>query len=297
MIRIGANPIGWSNDDMPEVGGHIPLAQCLSEARTAGYTGMELGNKFPRTPDALRAVLEEHGHGLVSGWYSCELLTREADAELEAAHDHATLLSSLGATVMVVCETSNTIQGQMETPLSAKPVLAHEVWGRFGMRLTAFAQKLKQKYGLTLVYHHHMGTICQSEAEIDRLMATTGDSVRLLLDTGHVAWGGGDPARVARHYRDRIAHVHTKDVRESVMWIAQREDWSFLKSVLEGVYTVPGDGFVDFDAVFKALEGYSGWVVVEAEQDPEKANPLEYAQKGYRHLEDTLARTGYSIQS
>ncbi|WP_404402959.1 myo-inosose-2 dehydratase [Pelagibacterium halotolerans] len=296
MIRIGANPIGWSNDDMLEVGGHIPLEQCLSEAQTAGFTGMELGNKFPRKADALRPVLSTYGHDLVSGWYSCELLVRDVDAEMEAVKDHATLLRDMGCKVMVTCETSNTIQGQIDTPLSARPVLPHNVWAQFGMRLTAFAQKMMQEYGLEVVYHHHMGTICQTEAEIDRLMASTGDAVKLLLDTGHVTWGGGDPARVARHYKDRITHVHTKDVREDVMWQAHKEDWSFLKSVLAGIYTVPGDGLIDFPRVFAELGGYTGWVVVEAEQDPEKAEPAKYAKLGYDYLEKTLKNAGFSIQ-
>ena len=142
-----------------------------------------------------------------------------------------------------------------------------------------------ETYGLQLVYHHHMGTVVQSEAEIDRLMAMTGPALHLLLDTGHVTWGGGNPARVARHYRDRIGHVHCKDVREEVMWQSQREDWSFLNSVLAGVYTVPGDGFIDFVSVFRALSGYSGWVVVEAEQDPEKAEPAKYAKAGPRQCQ------------
>ncbi|WP_199562582.1 myo-inosose-2 dehydratase [Pelagibacterium lacus] len=295
MIRIGANPIGWSNDDMIEIGGETPLEVCLAEAREAGFTGMELGNKFPRRAETLRPILEAHGHSLVSGWYSTELLLRDENAEFEAVAAHAELLAAMGCGVLIACETSNAIHGQMETPLSARPVLPHDVWGRFGMRLTAFAQKLKQHYGLTLVYHHHMGTIVQTEAEIDRLMATTGDAVHLLLDTGHVTWGGGDPARVARNHKARIAHVHAKDVRAAMMLKSNAEDWSFLRSVLAGVYTVPGDGLVDFPAVFAELGGYAGWVVVEAEQDPEKAHPLTYAKMGYDYLRQALGGAGFTI--
>ncbi|WMT87593.1 myo-inosose-2 dehydratase [Pelagibacterium sp. 26DY04] len=296
MIRIGANPIGWSNDDMIEIGGETPLEVCLAEAREAGFSGMELGNKFPRRAEALRPILTAHGHELVSGWYSTQLLLRDVDEELAAARGHAELLRDMGCTVMIACETSNAIHGQMETPLSARPVLPHEIWGRFGMRLTAFAQRLRQEFGLKLVYHHHMGTIVQTEAEIDRLMASTGDAVHLLLDTGHVTWGGGDPARVARNHFSRIAHVHTKDVRGDVMLRANSEDWSFLRSVLAGVYTVPGDGIVDFAAVFAALEGYEGWVVVEAEQDPDKAHPLTYAKMGYGHLRGVVEDAGFVVE-
>lgn len=292
MIRIGANPIGWSNDDMLEIGGNIPLEQCLEEARSAGFTGMELGNKFPREAAALKPILDRFGHALVSGWYSTELLLRDEKAELEAAKAHAGLLHAMGCTVLIAAETSNAIHGRKETPLSARPVLARDDWSRFSARMTRFAEALKADYGLDLVYHHHMGTIVQTEAEIDRLMETTGDAVGFLLDTGHATWGGADPARLARHYRARIRHVHCKDIREDIMWQANREDWSFLDSVLAGVYTVPGDGLIDFVRVLKQLRGYSGWVVVEAEQDPDKANPARYAAMGHESVARFVAEAG-----
>jgi inosose dehydratase len=142
-----------------------------------------------------------------------------------------------------------------------------------------------------------MGTIVESEADIDAFMAATGPAVHLLLDTGHASWGGADPAALAARYRERISHVHAKDVRESVMEQAKAGDWSFLDAVLGqgsdlGVYTVPGDGMVDYPAVFRALPGYSGWVVVEAEQDPEKAHPLTYAKRGVAHLKLSLKEAG-----
>jgi inosose dehydratase len=288
MIRIGANPIGWSNDDMPEIGGHIPLEQCLEEAKAAGFAGMELGNKFPRKSEALRPLLEKHGLALVGGWYSTELLLRDAKAELEAARDHATLLKEMGCPVFIAAETSNAIHSNKALPLSARPMLKKEEWAEFGERYTAFAKAIKETYGLQLVYHHHMGTCVQSEAEIDRFMEVTKEPVHLLLDTGHAAWGGADPARLACHYGDRISHVHCKDVREEVMWQSNREDWSFLNSVLAGVYTVPGDGMIGYVRVLKELKGYSGWVVVEAEQDPEKANPAAYAKLGHKNLSGFL---------
>jgi inosose dehydratase len=295
MIRIGANPIGWSNDDMLEIGGDIPLEQCLTEARAAGFTGMELGNKFPRQAAKLKPVLGAHGHALVSGWYSTELLARDAREELKAARSHAALLRDMGCAVFIVAETSNAIHSSKEIPLSARPVLEKAAWKPFGQRYTAFASALSDEYGLQLVYHHHMGTAVQSEADIDRFMEVCGDSVRLLLDTGHATWGGADPARLARHYGPRIGHVHCKDVREAVMRRANAEDWSFLDSVLAGVYTVPGDGLVDYPAVLKELAGYSGWVVVEAEQDPKKANPADFARMGYANLARYLRQAGFEI--
>jgi inosose dehydratase len=287
MIRIGANPIGWSNDDMTELGGCIPLEQCLREAKAAGFEGMELGNKFPREARKLKPILKAHGLALVSGWYSTFLIERDSDAEFDAAQAHAALLKAMGCEVLIAAECTRTVHGEKEKPLSRRPVMTEVEWRRLTSRLTQFAEKLRE-LDLTLVYHHHMGTVVQSEAEIDRLMADTGPAVKLLLDTGHALWSGADPAALASRHRDRIAHVHTKDVREAVMTRAARENWSFLKSVVEGVYTVPGDGMIDFIAVLSELKAYSGWVVVEAEQDPEKANSAQYAKLGCANVKRFL---------
>lgn len=291
MIRIGANPIGWSNDDLRTLGGETPLETCLAEAREVGFEGMELGHKFPREPEALKAALAPFGLAVVSGWYSSELLLRDAASELVALRPHLDLLKAMGCTILVFAETSNAIHGDIDAPLSRRPVLTPEAWVRFGARVTEVADVTLSE-GVRLVYHHHMGTVVQSEADIDAFMEATGPSVNLLLDTGHATWGGADPVALARRYRDRISHVHTKDVRGDVMREARAQDWSFLQSVVNGVYTVPGDGIVDYNAVFRALPGYSGWVVIEAEQDPAKANPLTYARLGYANLTRVLAETG-----
>jgi myo-inosose-2 dehydratase len=287
MIRLGANPIGWSNDDMRTLGGDTPLETCLAQAREVGFEGMELGHKFPREPAALEAALAPFGLACISGWYSAELLRRNAATELAALRPHLELLKAMGCSVLVFAETSNAIHGNVEIPLSRRPVLAAADWAQFGARMTELADATLRE-GVRLVYHHHMGTVVQSEADIDALMAATGPSVHLLLDTGHATWGGADPAALAARYRARIGHVHAKDVRPDVMRQAQAEDWSFLHSVVNGVYTVPGDGMVDYRAVFGALAGYEGWVVIEAEQDPAKANPLTYARMGYTHLRQVL---------
>lgn len=295
-IRIGANPIGWSNDDLQEIGGATSLETCLAEAREAGFEGMELGHKFPREPQALKAALAPFGMACISGWYSAELLRRDAQAEMVALRPHLDLLKAMGSRVLVFAETSNAIHGDRSKPLAQRPVMAQGDWAEFGRRITEVAEQTWQE-GVRLVYHHHMGTIVESEADIDAFMAATGEAVHLLLDTGHASWGGADPAVLAARYRNRISHVHAKDVRRAVMEQAGREGWSFLDAVLGkgdalGVYTVPGDGMVDYAAVFRALPGYSGWVVVEAEQDPEKANPLAYAKKGVAHLRQTLKEVG-----
>jgi inosose dehydratase/3D-(3,5/4)-trihydroxycyclohexane-1,2-dione acylhydrolase (decyclizing) len=291
MIRIGANPIGWSNDDMRHLGGETPLETCLAEASSVGFEGMELGHKFPREPAALKAALSPFGLACISGWYSAELLTRDVDEEMAALRPHLDLLKAMGSDVLVFAETSNAIHGERSLRLSRRPVLTDTGWRQFGERLTAVAESTLTE-GVRLVYHHHMGTIVQSQDDIDALMGSTEEAVHLLLDTGHATWGGADPARLAQRYRNRISHVHTKDVRAAVMADATDGDWSFLDAVVAGVYTVPGDGMVDFRSVFTALGHYSGWVVVEAEQDPAKANPLTYARKGYAHLVEVLRQTG-----
>ena len=296
-IRIGANPIGWSNDDLQHIGGATSLEVCLAEAKEAGFVGMELGHKFPRDPAALKAALAPFDMTCISGWYSAELLLRDADEELRHLRPHLDLLKAMGSTVLVFAETSNAIHGDRTKPLSQRPTMTTDQWQLFGQRITEVAEQTLSE-GVRLVYHHHMGTIVQSEADIDAFMAATGSAVHLLLDTGHATWGGADPAALARRYRDRISHLHAKDVRAAVMTTAQAADWSFLDAVLGegadlGIYTVPGDGMVDYGAVLHGLKGYAGWIVIEAEQDPEKAHPLTYAKKGMAHLMACLKTAGF----
>lgn len=291
-IRIGANPIGWSNDDLLEIGGDTPLETCLSEAKEAGFEGMELGNKFPREAKALKAVLAPYGMACVGGWHSVELLKRGAREEFALAKAHRDLLKAMGTSVFIVAETSNAIHSIRTTPLSQRPRLSASDWKPYAAGMTELASMLADE-GLVLCYHHHMGTIIESREDIARFMDQCGKAVNLLLDTGHASWAGADPAELARTYRERITHVHCKDIRPGIIAKAKAGDWSFLDSILGmggelGTYTVPGDGAVDYVSVFKALKGYSGWVIVEAEQDPKKANPLVYAKKGVAHLKWAL---------
>ncbi|MCW3475334.1 myo-inosose-2 dehydratase [Limobrevibacterium gyesilva] len=292
-VRLGTNPIAWSNDDLRALGGATPLETCLAEARLAGYDGIELGHKFPRDAAALRPILQRHHLDLVSGWYSGELLRRDAAAEMVAMRPHLDLLKAMGCGVLILAETSNAIHGDQAIPLSRRPVLADDVWARFGQRVTDLAEAVAAE-GLDLVYHHHMGTVVQSAADIDRLMAATGTAVKLLLDTGHATFAGVDPVALARQYRARVAHVHCKDIRRDVMAESQRLDRSFLDAVVAGVFTVPGDGMVDFPAVLAELPGYDRWLVVEAEQDPDKAHPLTYARMGRENLARYASGAGLS---
>lgn len=295
-VRIGINPLTWTNDDMPELGADTPLEVCLSEGKLAGYAGFELGQKFPRQSDILGPILESHDLSLVSGWYSSRLLERTAEEEIIAMQDHLTLLKNLGSNVMVYCEVSRCIHGDRETPVSKRPVINEEEWTVFLERIDVVGQYLKSE-GVALAYHHHMGTIVQSESDIDRLMAGTSDAVGLLLDAGHLTYAEGDPVAVAKRYADRLRHIHCKDIRMPVLNDAKNRNLSFLEAVLNGTFTVPGDGDVDFNRLFKVLKAsnYEGWLVVEAEQDPSIAHPLTYATLGYNNLTKLCADNGLTI--
>jgi inosose dehydratase len=293
-VRLGISPIGWSNDDLPELGGDIPLDTCLAETSEAGFEGIELGHKFPRDPPLLQSLLGDHELHLVSGWYSGRLLERSVAEELVAIEPHRAVLAAMGSAVLVYAETSGGIAGDRTRPLSRRPSLPNGHWRDFGIHLTELADRLAER-GIRLAYHHHMGTVVETAAEIDRLMASTGGSVGLLLDTGHLAFAGADPVDIAWRHGLRISHVHCKDVRPDVLARARAADQSFLDSVIDGVFTVPGDGAIDFVAVLGALKAanYRGWLVVEAEQDPAKAPPLVYARRGFAYLSAALRDMGW----
>jgi inosose dehydratase len=287
-IRLGANPIIWSNDDMRELGAETPLETCLAEARQIGFEGMELGHKFPRDARELATTLERFGLACVSGWYSAQLLARDAGAELACLRPHLDLLKAVGSAVLVFADVSGAIHGNFQRPLSERPRLKASEWREFGRRLTAVAAVTAAE-GVRLAYHHHMGTVVQSQQDIDTLMDASGAEVGLLLDTGHATFAGADPEALARCYASRIWHVHAKDVRGLVCERAKTGNWSFLRAVLAGVFTVPGDGSIDFARVFRELRGYSGWVILEAEQDPRIADPMTYASLGYKNLRRLLS--------
>ena len=287
-VKIGINPISWSNDDLPSLGGETPLEVALTEGKAIGYQGFELGNKFPRQSAALRKVLSQHGLELVSGWYSGQLARRSAEEETRAVEAHLQLLADNGAKVMVYGEVAGSIQGTA-SPLYKRPRFYHPgQWRDYADKVTALARYTLSR-GVRLAYHHHMGSYVETPSDVDQLMALVGDEVGLLFDSGHVSFAATDenaaPAMLAKHVR-RVCHVHCKDVRPQVIRMARNRNWSFLESVINGAFTVPGDGAVDFKALLKLLHdnAYRGWLVVEAEQDPVVAPSYQYADKGYRHL-------------
>lgn len=295
-VRIGINPITWTNDDVPSLGGDTPLETCLRETRQAGYRGTELGGKFPRSSAALKAVLAAHHLELVSGWYDGRILERTVAEEFAAIEAHLALLRDLGATRVVYADTSRGRYDAIYRPLSDRPRLADAEWPAYGAKITQLAERMAA-FGVGMAFHHHMGTIVESDADIDALMAHTGEAVGLLYDTGHCAFSGGDPIALLDRHIGRVVHVHCKDVRPEVLAEARRQDMSFMDAVMAGIFTVPGDGTIPYDRLLPMLAHahYAGWLVVEAEQDPSKAHPLTYATMGYRNLVGLATAAGLEV--
>jgi inosose dehydratase len=284
-VRIGINPLSWMNDDLPSLGGETPLHVALTEGKKIGYEGFELGNKFPREPQALKTLLAQYDLALVSGWYSGRLAERSAEDEIAAVGPHLDLLAKNGATVMVYGEVADSIQGAPR-PLYQRPRFFSDArWEEYARRLDTFAAYTLSR-GVRVAYHHHMGAYVETPADVDRLMSLTGDAVGLLFDSGHITFAGGDPMTVLERYIGRVCHVHCKDVRPEIIKMARNRNWCFLDAVINGAFTVPGDGAVDFPSIIASLKrhGYRGWLVVEAEQDPVIAQSYEYAEKGFKTL-------------
>ena len=289
-IRFGVSPIAWINDDMPELGGDTPLATVLSDASEIGFHGIELGGKFARDPRLLHELLGEHGLDLVGGWYSGALLNRSARAEIAALQPHLELLQAMGSSVFIFAETSNAIHGERRRALATAPRLDPARWPFFGEALTEVADYVRAQ-GLSFAYHHHLGTVVERPQDIDAFLKMTGPSVGLTVDTGHAALGGIDPVALIRSNPARIAHVHCKDVRPGVFERVVNGGGSFLDGVLAGMFTVPGDGKLDYGALMGALAeiDYAGWIIVEAEQDPAIADPRRYSEMGLETLREEAA--------
>lgn len=296
MIRFGTNPIAWANDDDRSIGADIPTSRILEEAgRQIGFDGIENGHRWPDDPEALRALLAGYGLTFISGWYSTNLLVQSVQAEIAACQSHLAKLTHNGCKVMIVCETSNAIHGDPSKPVNDRPRLSEAEMTAFCDKLGEFAEYLAGQ-GVTLVYHHHMGTIIESPDEIDALMAGTGPHTHLLFDAGHCAFGGGDPLAVLSRHVGRVRHFHAKNIRPDIVARVRAERLSFLQGVVAGAFTVPGDqeGGIDFGPLLKVLAGagYDGWIVIEAEQDPKLRNPLLYQTLGLATLKRLSKEAG-----
>ena len=289
-IKLGIAPIAWTNDDMPDLGSENTFEQCVSEMALAGFEGCEVGNKYPKDTAVLKKALDMRGLQIANQWFSSFVLTEPMEKVEKDFIAQCEFLKAMGAKRIGASEQSFSIQGQMNTPVfDAKYVMNDAEWDKFAKGMNRLGD-IANSMGIRLVYHHHMGTVVQTAEEIDRMMDMTDpDKFALLYDTGHLAYCGQDYLAVLKKYAKRIAHVHLKDIRPEVVEKVKKEKLSFLQGVREGAFTVPGDGCIDFAPLFDELDksGYEGWMIVEAEQDPAKANPLEYALKAREYIRKT----------
>ena len=297
-IKLGVAPIAWSNDDMPELGGETTLEQCLSEASRAGFTGIESGGKFPKNSKELIPKLEKENLQLCSGWYGATLLKNTPKEEFKLMREQMDLFKDCKSPCMVFAEVTNSVQGDPKTPLSKKPKLSEDEWKLLISRINEISKMMIDE-NMPLAYHHHMGTVIETEDETRRLIESTSDSVKLLIDTGHMLFAGGNSIKLTEDFIERIIHVHCKDIRKNVLEKSLKNDSTFRQAFLDGAFTVPGDGCIDYKPFLTVLKNrnYEGWLVVEAEQDPAKANPFEYAKIGYNYLSKTAKECGFNIIS
>jgi len=293
-IKIGISPIAWQNDDLPDITAAYSMEQALEESREIGYTGVERGQRMPKDTDGLKAYLDKYDIALCGGWCSGSTLVNDFDDEVATIREQVAQFKALDAPCIVYAECSNTIQGDQSVPVNDRPTLSRDDIRAYAVKLSEVA-KWSTDQGMPVAYHHHMGSIIESEDDVNWLMEYSDPSaLKLCFDTGHLLFGGGDVLATLDRWGDRVHHVHFKDIRPDVVKDVRDNRRSFLDAVIGGAFTVPGDGCIDFHAVGKALKGmnYSGWIVVEAEQDPAKAPPKEYSQMGYDHIKDVLTANG-----
>ena len=295
-LKIGVSPIAWSNDDFPELGGQTSLEQCLKEAGEIGFSGIEAGGKFPKKADELITKLEKENLKLCSGWYGATLLNNSVKDEIVKIQSQIDLFKSCKAPCIVVCEISGSIQGEFKTPLSKRPILTSDEWKNFYFKINEISKYMEDS-GMPLAYHHHMGTVVQSQEDTERLIENTSESVKLLIDTGHMMFAGGDFNKLVKNYIGRLHHVHCKDIRKDVLKKVLFMDSSFIDAFFAGTFTVPGDGCINYKTFLSLLKtlDYKGWIVVEAEQDPKKANPLKYGKIGFNHLKKIAIDCGFKV--
>ncbi|MGR3466481.1 MAG: myo-inosose-2 dehydratase [Shimia sp.] len=296
MVRVGISPICWQNDDLPDLTADYTMEQALREAREIGYTGVERGQRMPKETEALAAYLTEYDIALCGGWCSGNLLVNDVETEKTAVRRQLDQFIALEAPCIVYAECSNTIQGRQDVALSKRPTLSSADMRAYGEKLTLLAEWMAAE-GMPMAYHHHMGTIIESEDDVDGLMGATGEAVGLCFDTGHLLFGGGDVQATMDRWQHRIRHVHFKDIRSDVVVEVRAMDRSFLDAVVAGAFTVPGDGVIAYQPIADRLAAmsYDGWIVVEAEQDPAKAPPKDYSAKGYAHILNVCARARLEV--
>lgn len=290
-IQVGIAPIGWTNDDMPQLGGENTFEQCLSEAALAGFEGTEIGGKYPTNPEILKKALELRGICIASQWFSSFLCEMPYEDNQKAFIAQLDFLETVGANRINVCELTRCLFASEESMFGpAKPIATDEEWNKLCNGLNKLG-KIATARGFKLCFHHHMATVVQTLAETRRLMENTDPKhVYLCFDTGHFTFSNEDAVAACKEFAARIGHVHLKDIRPAKMKQAIQEGFKFRSAVLENCFTIPGDGCVDYPSIFKILDecGYEGWLLVEAEQDPAVANPFEYAVKARKYIRETI---------
>ena len=292
--KLGMSPIAWWNDDLPQMSDDVSLEECLRQSRSAGFTGMEKGRRFPETAAEMLPILKKADVTLCGGWYSGTVVNESLEANMHRIQPMIDLFKQVNAPCIVYGEVGRSIQGDQSKPLATKPKLTGDEMKAYGRRMTEFAEWVEAQ-GMPLVYHHHMAAVVETEPELDSFMNHSG--ISLLFDAGHMAFAGGDVLRCIDNHHRRIRHVHTKDVRMDVINTLDRAKESFLDAVIKGAFTVPGNGSLDFEAIVKKLAGYGyeGWFVVEAEQDPKKAPPMKMAEIGHKELMRVMTAAGYEV--
>ena len=292
--KLGMSPIAWWNDDLPQLSDDVSLEECLRQSRSAGFTGMEKGRRFPESAAEMLPILKKADVTLCGGWFSGTIVNESIDANKQRIQPMIDLFKAVNAPCIVYGEVGRSIQGDQSKPLATKPRLSDAEMKDYGAKMSEFASWVEAQ-GMPLVYHHHMAAVVETEPELDAFMAAS--TISLLFDAGHMAFAGGDVLRCIDKHHARIRHVHTKDVRMDVINKLDRTRESFLDAVIKGAFTVPGDGSLDFEAIVKKLAGYGyeGWFVVEAEQDPKKAPPLKMAQVGHKELMRVMTAAGYEV--
>ena len=294
--KLGMSPIAWWNDDLVELSDDVSLEECLRQSRSAGFTGMEMGRRFPSDPAVMLPILKQADVTLCGGWFSGRLVDGDIAAEKDRILPMIELFKAVNAPCIVYGEIARSIQGDRSKPLATKPRLSEDEMKVYGRRLTEFGEWCAGQ-GMPLSYHHHMAAVIETEPELDLFVKHSGEGIPLLFDAGHMAFAGGNVLRVIDNHHSRITHVHVKDVRMDVINKLDRAKQSFLDAVALGAFTVPGDGSLDFEAIVKKFAGYGyeGWFVVEAEQDPVKSPPLKMAQIGHKELMRVMTAAGYSV--
>ncbi|MFC4599557.1 myo-inosose-2 dehydratase [Cohnella hongkongensis] len=292
-FRLGVHPINWVGEDVKEHGEATTYEQILDDIQALGLTGTEMGRKFPTDIELLKRELAQRNIQLVSQWKSV-LFSDPAyrESELAAFREHAKFLRMMGSRVISTCEVGGSLHfDPRRTPQEREVIPLDDAgWASLAEGLNA-AGRIAREYELKLTYHHHGGTAIESPEEIDRLLAETDpEAVFLLYDTGHALYGGADPLALLRKHYGRIAYIHLKDVRVPRLEQAREEKADFVTCIRRGVFTVPGDGNIDFRPIICELvaRGYDGWALLEGEQDPAEHPAREYAARAIAYLSSLL---------